>query len=125
MYLYKFLVSSIALSLFIACHKKASGILGQGLRPSSFWFDNTVQVGQYLSSRGDVMPEPWVRALSGLQDSMPFRTASDLKNSLQLYYGKPLEEIFLSFDDIPLASASIAQVHKAVLKNGQAVLAMK
>lgn len=81
------------------------------------------QVGQYLSSRGDVMPAPWISELSKLQDAMPFRKGSDVRTSLEEYYGKHILDVFETFDEVALASASIAQVHRATLKgNNQKVV---
>lgn len=80
------------------------------VRLRGFW----IKVGQYMSSRGDIMPAPWVRELSKLQDTVPFQPLADVKRTLAEELERPLEEIFSDFSDEPLAAASIAQVASAV-----------
>ncbi|EDQ91494.1 uncharacterized protein MONBRDRAFT_15322, partial [Monosiga brevicollis MX1] len=83
-----------------------------------FW----VKVGQYMSSRGDVMPAAWVRELSKLQDAMPKRSGHEVRADIEAELGCPLDTVFTDFEDVALASASIAQVHRATLKTGQQVV---
>ena len=76
-----------------------------------------VKFGQVLSTRRDLMPVDIADELARLQDRVPpFR--SDLAvASIERALRKPLSEIFVSFEQVPVASASIAQVHFAVLKD--------
>jgi predicted unusual protein kinase regulating ubiquinone biosynthesis (AarF/ABC1/UbiB family) len=74
-----------------------------------------------MSSRGDVMPAPWVEELSKLQDAMPARAGSAVRRDLAREFGRPLDAIFARFEDTALASASIAQVHRATLLSGKQV----
>ena len=81
-----------------------------------------VKLGQYLSSRADIMPEPYLKVLSKCQDSLPPRKFEDIKRQIEFELGVPVETVFSSIDPTPLACASIAQVHKAVLRNGKTVV---
>lgn len=76
-------------------------------RLKGFW----CKVGQYLSSRADVLPRPFVRELGKVQDSMPSTAFEDVKQIVEEQSGASLEQLFSSFEEKPLASASIAQVH--------------
>ncbi|NNM59493.1 MAG: ubiquinone biosynthesis regulatory protein kinase UbiB [Legionellales bacterium] len=79
-----------------------------------------VKFGQMLSARPDFMPEEYVTELARLQDRVkPFPHAEKL---LEKIYGQKLSALFQEFDPIPLASASIAQVHAAVLYDGREVV---
>jgi ubiquinone biosynthesis protein len=78
-----------------------------------------IKFGQILSNRGDLFPQELLIQLEKLQDKVPSVSFAELKPKLEREYGKPLEEVFQSIVEIPLASASIAQVHKVVLKTGE------
>ena len=81
-----------------------------------------VKFGQLLSTRPDIVPPDVVFELKGLQDSVspfPFDQAREVVESdLAL----TLEQLFLEFDETPIAAASIGQVHRAVLPNGRSVV---
>lgn len=81
-----------------------------------------VKLGQYLSTRADVLPEPYIQLLKQLQDSLPPRPVNEVRNTIEEEFGKPVEELFSEFVEVPLATASIAQVHRATLRNGQEVV---
>ncbi len=81
-----------------------------------------VKFGQSLSTRRDLLPPDIADELAKLQDQVPPFSALLAKNIVEKEYGKSIEEIFAEFEMEPLASASIAQVHKATLPNGQAVV---
>lgn len=78
-----------------------------------------VKLGQLLSNRRDFLPKELITELEKLQDEVPPVDQKAVKKVLQRELSKPIEEIFYSFDYNPVASASIAQVHKAVLRNGK------
>lgn len=74
-----------------------------------------VKVGQYLSSRADVVPTEYVRELSKLQDSNPADPFQTVLAIIEAELGCAWGEVFASIDQTPLGSASIAQVHRAQL----------
>jgi ubiquinone biosynthesis protein len=81
-----------------------------------------VKLGQVLSTRADVVPEEFVAALQALQDRAPQFTFATVKKVIQDELGRPLEELFSSFSEVPLATASIAQVHRAtIVRDGKTI----
>lgn len=81
-----------------------------------------VKLGQVLATRPDLVPDDYVEEFSHLHDRvqpLPFETVKEI---LKAEYGQRRDEIFESIDPSPLGSASIAQVHKARLKNGADVV---
>lgn len=81
-----------------------------------------IKVGQLLSTRADILPTESVEELSKLQDKVPAFTAEKAKQIIELDLGKPIEEMFGYFDPIPLAAASLGQVHKAQLHTGEEIV---
>jgi predicted unusual protein kinase regulating ubiquinone biosynthesis (AarF/ABC1/UbiB family) len=81
-----------------------------------------IKTGQFVGTRSDVFPEAYVRSLSRLQDRVPARPAATVKATIERSLGRPLEELFARFDDTPLATASLAQVHRAALPGGREVV---
>ena len=77
-----------------------------------------VKFGQMLSTRRDLMPFDIAEELARLQDRVPPFPASEVRDKLEAIYGKSLEAVFTQFDAEPIASASMAQVHFAILRNG-------
>jgi len=80
-----------------------------------------VKFGQLLSMRPDVLPPDIIAELRGLQDDVtpfPFEEAEEV---IRGDLGQPLERLFREFDPVPIAAASIGQVHRAILPNGRAV----
>uniref|UniRef100_A0A7S2N3Z5 Protein kinase domain-containing protein n=1 Tax=Haptolina brevifila TaxID=156173 RepID=A0A7S2N3Z5_9EUKA len=82
-----------------------------------------VKTGQVISTRVDLFPEQYTSKLASLQDDLDALPAEQIKAVVQreLLLGEPLETIFASFEDEPLGSASIAQVHEATLLDGRRV----
>ena len=81
-----------------------------------------VKLGQVLSSREDVLPREFITALSTLQmDSTPIPWA-EAEAAIRAELKRPLDEVFLSVDEVPLAAASVAQVHTATLLDGARVV---
>lgn len=81
-----------------------------------------IKVGQLFSTRADLFPTEYVEELSKLQDKVPAFSFEQVREIIQQDLGRPIEELFLSFDPIPLAAASLGQVHKARLKSGEEVV---
>jgi ubiquinone biosynthesis protein len=80
-----------------------------------------VKFGQLLSVRRDLIPDDIADELAKLQDSVPPFPWNDVVATLDRAYGKPHAEVFRSLDATPVASASVAQVHFAVLPDGREV----
>ncbi|HEY4731725.1 MAG TPA: ubiquinone biosynthesis regulatory protein kinase UbiB [Gammaproteobacteria bacterium] len=81
-----------------------------------------VKFGQILSTRRDLLPDDIADELAGLQDSVQPFPGTEARNIIERAYGKPVTEVFADFNEEPLASASIAQVHAATLKEGHKVV---
>ncbi len=81
-----------------------------------------VKFGQMLSTRRDLLPPDVADELAKLQDQVPPFASAVAKRAVVAALGAPLDAIFARFDDAPLASASIAQVHSAMLKDGSDVV---
>ena len=80
-----------------------------------------IKLGQILSIRGDLLPEDIIIELEQLQDKVPPFDSQQAIDTIEKSFNKPIKELFKSFEIKPIASASIAQVHEAVLNNGQRV----
>ncbi|MGB3373622.1 MAG: AarF/UbiB family protein, partial [Microbacterium sp.] len=79
-----------------------------------------IKVGQFLSSRLDVLPPEITTELSGLQDEVPAVPFVQIRASAEAELGMPLERAFASFDPVPLAAASLGQAHRATLSAADA-----
>lgn len=82
-----------------------------------------IKFGQILSTRRDLLPEEMATELAYLQDRVAPFPSSLARQIIEQQLGQPISELFARFDDEPLASASIAQVHSAQLPNGADVVA--
>ncbi|HEX4764370.1 MAG TPA: ubiquinone biosynthesis regulatory protein kinase UbiB [Usitatibacter sp.] len=78
-----------------------------------------VKFGQLLSVRPDLIPEDVALELAKLQDAVPPVEWREVEATLGRAYARPLAEVFKSIDSVPIASASVAQVHFAVLPDGR------
>ncbi|MEB8431774.1 ubiquinone biosynthesis regulatory protein kinase UbiB [Cocleimonas sp. KMM 6892] len=78
-----------------------------------------VKFGQVLSTRRDMLPDDLADELAKLQDNVPPFSGKLAREIIEKSLGKPVNELFQDFDETPLASASIAQVHTATLQDGK------
>jgi len=76
-----------------------------------------VKLGQIASTRPDILPEEWIVELKKLQDEVNPLDFEEIKKVVEGSLGAPLEDVFESFEEQPLAAASIAQVHRAELRH--------
>ncbi|HED16797.1 MAG TPA: ubiquinone biosynthesis regulatory protein kinase UbiB, partial [Gammaproteobacteria bacterium] len=81
-----------------------------------------VKFGQILSTRRDLLPDDIAEELIRLQDQVPPFDSVRAQQIIEKSFGKPVSELFASFDAQPLASASIAQVHAATMHDGREVV---
>ncbi|QYK04824.1 ubiquinone biosynthesis regulatory protein kinase UbiB [Shewanella zhangzhouensis] len=82
-----------------------------------------IKFGQMLSTRRDLLSDEWAEELSMLQDRVPAFDSALAREAIEAELKAPIDSLFDDFDDTPLASASISQVHTATLKsNGQQVV---
>jgi ubiquinone biosynthesis protein len=80
-----------------------------------------IKLGQLLSTRPDLLPADYIAALSRLQNTVMPVPGEKITAIIESEFGAPISELFQSFDCEPLATASMAQVHRAVLRNGDEV----
>ncbi len=80
-----------------------------------------IKLGQLLSTRPDLLPDNYLKALASLQDDVPSIPYSEVSKIIEEELGVRISKAFSSFDEEPLASASIGQVHKATLRSGKPV----
>ena len=80
-----------------------------------------IKVGQLISILTNFLPEEFRRGLEGLQDQIPARPLSEITETLRVELKADPTEVFVRFDPVPLASASLAQVHEAQLRDGRRV----
>jgi ubiquinone biosynthesis protein len=76
---------------------------------------------QFLGTRADVLPPEYVRVLSRLHDRVPPRPFEVVAGVIEAELGRPLRELFASFERAPVAAASLAQVHRATRRDGREV----
>ena len=80
-----------------------------------------IKVGQLISILTNFLPEEFRKGLEGLQDQVPSRPVHEIVQRIRAELGKDPAELFASFDPVPIASASLAQVHEARLADGTRV----
>jgi ubiquinone biosynthesis protein len=81
-----------------------------------------VKLGQVLSTRPDLLPEDFIREFKTLQDAVPEFGFDDVKKTVEEALGASLETLYASFDEAPMAAASVAQAHAATLHDGSRVV---
>lgn len=78
-----------------------------------------IKLGQILSTRPDLLPMEFIQEFPKLQDHVAPFPYEQVKETIEKEFGKPVDELFSSFDEKPLAAASIGQVHEATLPDGE------
>lgn len=81
-----------------------------------------IKLGQLLSTRPDLIPAPYIEEFSLLQDAVPSFSFEEASGQIRMELGCELDELFTCFDPVPVAAASIAQVHRARLVTGEEVV---
>jgi ubiquinone biosynthesis protein len=81
-----------------------------------------IKLGQLVASGEGMIPDPWVAEFKSCRDRVPPESFAHVRAVIEEDIGRPLESVFSSFDRVPLAAASIAQVHRARLVDGQDVV---
>jgi predicted unusual protein kinase regulating ubiquinone biosynthesis (AarF/ABC1/UbiB family) len=81
-----------------------------------------VKLGQILSTRPDLLPEPYIAELAELQDDVEPLDFADIREIVEAELGSRLSKLFESIDEAPLGAASLGQVHAARLRDGRAVV---
>ena len=81
-----------------------------------------IKMGQIISTRPDLVPWPYLEQLEKLQDMVPPFPYGQVEEIFIQEQNKPLEQVFTEFDPVPIASASMAQVHRAHLLTGESVV---
>jgi ubiquinone biosynthesis protein len=81
-----------------------------------------IKLGQLLSTRPDLLPKSYITEFAKLQDMVPSFSFEEVRNQIRVELGGEIEELFSSVETEPIAAASIAQVHRARLTSGEAVV---
>jgi len=97
--------------------------LSRRLRPAFERLGPTyIKLGQIISSGEGIFPEELVEEFRLLRDRVPPEPFAAVRRTIEEDLGRPLADVFVSFDRVPIASASIAQVHAATLRSGERVV---
>ncbi|MGF1459491.1 MAG: ABC1 kinase family protein [Leptolyngbyaceae cyanobacterium] len=81
-----------------------------------------IKLGQLFSTRADLFPTEYVEELSKLQDRVPAFSYEEVEEIITADFGKSISDLYQSFDPVPLAAASLGQVHRARLHSGEEVV---
>ena len=81
-----------------------------------------IKLGQFLSTRVDLLPPAIIRELAGLQDEVPPQPLATIVRQVEADFGRPLADVFPWFEAEPIGAASLAQVHRAALPGGERVV---
>ena len=109
-------------SLLKACHKRCAERTLKALESNGSIF---IKLGQHLSSMGYLLPLEWVETFVPLQDKCPVSSYESIEAMFVKDTGNPLSDMFDNFEENPIGSASLAQVHKATLKDSGRPVAVK
>ena len=80
-----------------------------------------IKACQFIGARADILPGEYIEVLSRLHDKVPPRPFGLIKERIEAELEKPLDQVFRTFEAEPVAAASLAQVHRATLNNGEQV----
>ena len=80
-----------------------------------------IKLGQLLSTRGDLLPLPYLRALTRLQDNVEPFSYEEVESIITSELGVRMSKAFSEFDNVPIAAASLGQLHKAAMRDGRQV----
>jgi ubiquinone biosynthesis protein len=125
------MVSSFGLERFVPFRKEISRYTRPGhhyTRPERLRLafeelgPTFIKLGQILSTRADILPPEYITELAKLQDQAPPVDGAIIKEIIVKELGCPIEEVFATFDPVPVAAASIGQAHAATLLNGEEVI---
>ncbi|KAK2764026.1 hypothetical protein FQN54_009645 [Arachnomyces sp. PD_36] len=105
-----------------ACHKRCAERTLRVLEKNGSVF---IKLGQHLSSMGYLLPLEWTTTFIPLQDKCPVSSFESVQDLFVNDTGKPIDELFSSFDPEPIGAASLAQVHVAVMKETGQKVAVK
>ena len=81
-----------------------------------------IKLGQVLSTRRDLVPDDWSREFEKLQSDCPRVDFAEVREVLERNLGPKLDELFREIDPVPIAAASMAQAHKAVMQDGRTMV---
>ena len=81
-----------------------------------------IKLAQLFSARADIFPEPYLASIGRLQDQVPADPAEDIIRVLETELGSPVGTVFTEFDKVPIAAASLGQVHRAMLGGREVVV---
>jgi ubiquinone biosynthesis protein len=118
-------IARLGLALFVWGPRRANRLAsfrGWWLRTMMTALGATfIKLGQVMSTRPDLFAPEIIDQLRHLQDKLPPFSFAKVKRTIEAELGKPMSDVFASFDEQPVAAASVAQVHRANLKDGREV----
>ena len=103
-------------------HTKNAKILYEMMRTNGGVY---IKAGQSIAQMESLIPDEWIEIFEPMQQAAPTSPIEDVKRIVEEDIGRPLKEVFSEFSETPVASASLAQVHKAVLRETGELVAVK